>query len=148
MMRQVIPVLVVSIGCFIHGTRYYIQTLLLSHFTKVTVSPVYGIHCKKVIVFPSPARMSLTKVSLAWNNLSFPGQGEYLCLVTPQLGRGKAITFFYSVVLHDYQLLSACCLPSLENKRKIFYIIGSISAFILFLVNHKLCLIFSCISSA
>jgi hypothetical protein len=32
---------------------------------------------KKVIVFPPPAGMSLTKLSLARNNLILPGQGEF-----------------------------------------------------------------------
>jgi hypothetical protein len=35
------------------------------------------IHCKKRLpFFPSPAGMSLTKLSLARNNLIIPGQGE------------------------------------------------------------------------
>jgi hypothetical protein len=32
---------------------------------------------KKMIVFPVPAGMSLTKLSLAGNNLIIPGQGEF-----------------------------------------------------------------------
>ncbi len=32
---------------------------------------------KKVIHFPDPAGMSLTKISLAVNNLIIPGQGEF-----------------------------------------------------------------------
>ncbi len=40
--------------------------------------PVCSLHCKKSLtVFPSLARMSLTKLSLAGNNLIFPGQGEF-----------------------------------------------------------------------
>jgi hypothetical protein len=36
------------------------------------------IHCKKrLAVFPSPAGMSLTKLSLAGNNLIIPGHGEF-----------------------------------------------------------------------
>jgi hypothetical protein len=35
------------------------------------------IHCKKVIEFPSPARISITKLSLAGNNLIIPGQGDF-----------------------------------------------------------------------
>jgi hypothetical protein len=35
-------------------------------------------HCKKRLsVFPSQGGMSLTKLSLARNNLNFPGQGEF-----------------------------------------------------------------------
>jgi hypothetical protein len=32
---------------------------------------------KRLAVFPSPAGMSLTKLSLAGNNLILPGQGEF-----------------------------------------------------------------------
>jgi hypothetical protein len=39
---------------------------------------VVNIHCKKrVAVFPSPAGMPLTILSLAGNNFNIPGQGEY-----------------------------------------------------------------------
>jgi hypothetical protein len=40
---------------------------------------VYTVHCKKKFsdFFPSPAGMSLIKLSLAGNNLIFPGQGEF-----------------------------------------------------------------------
>ncbi len=37
-----------------------------------------ALHSKKrLAVFPSPAGMSLTKLSLAGNNLIIPGQGEF-----------------------------------------------------------------------
>jgi hypothetical protein len=32
---------------------------------------------KRLAIFPSPALMSLTKLSLAGNNLIIPGQGEF-----------------------------------------------------------------------
>jgi hypothetical protein len=32
---------------------------------------------KRFAVFPSPAGTSLTKLSLAWNNLIIPGQGGF-----------------------------------------------------------------------
>jgi len=36
------------------------------------------LHCKKrLAIFPSPAGMSLTKLSLARNNFMIPGQGEF-----------------------------------------------------------------------
>ncbi len=36
------------------------------------------LHCKKrLVVFPSPGGMSLTKLSLAGTNLIIPGQGEF-----------------------------------------------------------------------
>jgi hypothetical protein len=40
--------------------------------------PFMSIHCKKSFtIFPSPAGMSLTKLSLAGNNLIVTGQGEF-----------------------------------------------------------------------
>jgi hypothetical protein len=55
------------------------------------------IHCKKRwAIFPSPAGMSQTKLSLEGNNLS-PCQGV-VGLGTSQLRTGKPITFFYSVL--------------------------------------------------
>ncbi len=44
-------------------------------------------------IFPSPAEMSLIKLSLAGNNLIFFRQGEF---VISWLGTGKSLTFFYS----------------------------------------------------
>ncbi len=36
------------------------------------------LHCKKSLaIFPSPAGMSLTKLSLAMKNLYIPSQGEF-----------------------------------------------------------------------
>jgi hypothetical protein len=40
--------------------------------------PTMQLHCKKrLAIFPSPARMSLTKLSLAGKNVIIPGQGEF-----------------------------------------------------------------------
>jgi hypothetical protein len=37
-----------------------------------------SVHCKKWLnIFPSPAGMSLTKLSLSWNNLIIPDQREF-----------------------------------------------------------------------
>ncbi len=42
------------------------------------VQDIEAIHCKKrLAVFPSPAGMSLTKLSLAGDNLIIPAQGEF-----------------------------------------------------------------------
>ncbi len=56
---------------------------------------LYDIHSKKSLaIFPSLAKMSLTKLSLAENNLIIPGQGEfgYSDILT---GTGKSLTFFW-----------------------------------------------------
>ncbi len=54
----------------------------------------YSLHCKKRLsFFPFPDGMSLTKVSLAGNNLIIPGQGEF-DLLTSRLGMGKSLTCF------------------------------------------------------
>jgi len=48
---------------------------------------------KSLVVFLSPTGMSLTKLSLAGNNLIVPGQGEF-GKWHPRLGREKLLTFF------------------------------------------------------
>jgi hypothetical protein len=48
-------------------------------------------HC----VFPSPAGMSLTKLSLAGNNLIIPSQGEFVSDIPVE--DGKKDNLFYSV---------------------------------------------------
>jgi hypothetical protein len=49
-----------------------LYTLLL---TKKAIS--LELHCKKGKIIPSLARMSLTKLSMAWNNLIIYGLGEF-----------------------------------------------------------------------
>ncbi len=58
-----------------------------------------SVHCKKrLAVFLSLAGMSLTKLSLAGNNLIIPGQGEFgKCDIPP--GEGKIANLFYSVAV-------------------------------------------------
>ncbi len=41
--------------------------------------------------------MSLTKLSMAGNNLVFPARESGLVSNIPAMGRGKSVTFFYSV---------------------------------------------------
>jgi hypothetical protein len=52
---------------------------------------------KRLAGFPSPAGISLTKLSLAGNNLITPGQGEF----GARLGTEEPLTFFYSVSIED-----------------------------------------------
>jgi hypothetical protein len=57
-----------------------------------------GMHCKKELaIFPSPAGMSLTKLSLGGKKLNYSRPGR-VWSVTSRLGTGKRPTFFYSVV--------------------------------------------------
>ncbi len=53
-------------------------------------------HCKKELaIFPSPAGMSLTKLSLGGKKLNFSRPGR-VWSVTSRLGTGKRPTLFYS----------------------------------------------------
>ncbi len=53
------------------------------------------IHCeKRLATFPSPAGMSLTKLSLAGNNQIIFRQGEFGDIPAED---GKSLTIFYSV---------------------------------------------------
>jgi hypothetical protein len=55
-----------------------------------------SLHCKKSVSnFPSPAGMSLIKLSLGGNNLIIPVQGEYVSDIPD--GEGKIDNLFYSV---------------------------------------------------
>jgi hypothetical protein len=50
----------------------------LSTVVEAAGEDLYEVHCKKGYpFFPSPAGMSLTKLSLDKNNLIIPGQGEF-----------------------------------------------------------------------
>ncbi len=56
------------------------------------------LHCKKrLAVFPSPAGMSLTKLSLGGNNLIIPGQWEFGTVSDIPAEDGKIANLFYSV---------------------------------------------------
>jgi len=56
-------------------TKYVFLSLMFCFYNKKTRREVKVLHCKKrLAVFPSPAGMSLTKLSLAGNNLIIPGQ--------------------------------------------------------------------------
>jgi hypothetical protein len=63
--------------------------------------PHLSIHCKKAYrFFPSPAGMSLTKLSQAGNNLIIPGQGQVgYWLVTSRLGYRKNGNLFLQCIL-------------------------------------------------
>jgi hypothetical protein len=59
--------------------------------------PPLILHCKKrLLIFPSQAGMSLTKLSLVRNNIINPGHGESLVSDMPA-GHGKISNLFYSV---------------------------------------------------
>jgi len=65
-----------------------------------------GVHCKKELaIFPSPAGMSLTKLSLGGKKLNYSRPGR-VWSVTSRLGTGKRLTLFYSV--HIYMNIVNC----------------------------------------
>jgi hypothetical protein len=59
-------------GCGNPGTETENKTINIGKCRHRTL------HCKKrLAILPSPAGMSFTKLSLAWNNLISPDQGEF-----------------------------------------------------------------------
>ncbi len=61
---------------------------------KIAIRTLFWPHRKKrLATFPSPAGMSLSKLSLGGNNLIFPAQGR-VWYVTSRLGMGMSLTFF------------------------------------------------------
>ncbi len=68
-------------------------------------TPFHTIHCKKELaIFPSPAGMSLTKLSLGGKKLNYSRPGR-VWSVTSQLGTGKRPTLFNSVIENYLSLL-------------------------------------------
>ncbi len=66
--------------------------------------PKWSVHCKKSLaIFPSPEWMSLTKLSLAGNNLIFPDQGEF-GKWHPGWGRENGYPFFTVPIWHQLML--------------------------------------------
>ncbi len=65
------------------------------------------LHCKKVLaVLPSPAGMSLTKLSLGGKKLNYSRPGR-VWSVTSRLGTGKRLTLYYSVDLRNVVRMNA-----------------------------------------
>ncbi len=61
----------------------------------------YNTYCKKrFVVFPSPAGISLTKLSLACNNLIIPGRVEFVSDI--QAGDGKIANHFLQCIECKY----------------------------------------------
>jgi hypothetical protein len=70
---------------------------LISSYIKPRHRNARVVLCKKrFAIFPSPAGMSLIILSLDGNNLIIPAPGR-VWSVTSRLGKGKSLTFFYSV---------------------------------------------------
>ncbi len=60
------------------------------------------LHCKKrVMIFQPPPEMLLTKLSLAWNPLIIPGQGEFGCDIP--VGDGKIANLFLQCMVRNRQ---------------------------------------------
>ncbi len=87
----------------------------------VVVFQIKRIHCKKELaIFPSPAGMSLTKLSLGGKKLNYSRPGR-VWSVTSRLGTGKRPTLFYSVhfshkVLRCPWVIIASSAPLLSEK--------------------------------
>jgi hypothetical protein len=78
-----------------------------------TINIYRTVHCKKrLTVFPSPAGMLHTKLSLARNNLIIPSQGEF-GKFHPGWGRENCKRFLYSVL---YLYLSSLCMYVLYTR--------------------------------
>jgi hypothetical protein len=67
-------------------SQYFYQPLIATAsqkkkklgWSKTVFCQLCMLHCKKMLaVLPSPAGMSLTKISLDGNNLNYSGQGEF-----------------------------------------------------------------------
>jgi hypothetical protein len=66
-------------------------------------------HCKqRFTIFPSPAGLSLTKLSLAGNYLIIPGQGVFGDVLA---GDGKIVNFFLQGVLYTHSVLNLKSCP-------------------------------------
>ncbi len=71
--------------------------------TICTLAKSSHVYCKKrFAIFPSPAGMSLTKLSLAKNNLIVPGQGQFGDIPAEN---GKIYNLFYSAGVLSIHLL-------------------------------------------
>ncbi len=80
----------------------------------------FNLHCKKELaIFPSPAGMSLTKLSLGGKKLNYSRPGR-VWSVTSRLGTGKRPTLFYSVVLYLQDNLDSQNAP-------LYYFTGTVS---------------------
>ncbi len=85
---------------------------------KIFVPRIEMLHCKKrLAIFQSPAGMSLTKLSLAGNNL-------IMTLVTSRLGTGKSLTFFTVWSCMSQQILSYC--PPHKRAKECKYCLNSL----------------------
>ncbi len=79
----------------------YFFATQLSHPTSAQPLIPY-LHCKKELaIFPSPAGMSLTKLSLGGKKLNYSRPGR-IRSVTSRLGTGKRPTLFHSVATHPF----------------------------------------------
>jgi len=68
-------------------------------------------HCKKELaIFPSPAGMSLIKLSLGGKKLNYSRPGR-VWSVTSRLGTGKRPTLFYSAIYSKYKFPIYCQVP-------------------------------------
>jgi hypothetical protein len=93
-------------------------------FYSVYVSRTVHTVKKRLAIFPSPAGMSLTKLSLDGKILLLPPGRVWL--VTSRLGTGESLTFFYSgMSLHGKYKYDLSC--NLLDSRETFSISKSLN---------------------
>ncbi len=76
-------VLMYRVGAYLYQTALYVQYCTasgsrnLGTVCKITIQKLYSVK-KMIFLHPSPAGMSLTKLSLAGNIEIIPGQGDFV----------------------------------------------------------------------
>ncbi len=78
------------------------------------------LHCKKELaIFPSPAGMSLTKLSLGGKKLNYSRPGR-VWSVTSRLGTGKRLTLFYNVQMKQCGSLEVMKMKGLKGQKWVY----------------------------
>jgi hypothetical protein len=85
--------MVTPVGRLWNRCNSFLEIYHIFYFTLLSSEYNFLYLASWLVVFPSPAVMSLTKLSLAGNNLIISGHGEF-GKSTSRLGTGKSTTFF------------------------------------------------------
>jgi hypothetical protein len=96
--RTRVDITVLAFRCFVSIVLCLLFNLGRWYFKKLKHRTGRRVHCKKRLAsFPSPPWMSITKLSLARNNLIIPGQGEFVYWHPGSAGDGKPKNLFFTV---------------------------------------------------